>query len=106
MNHKVPKGLEIILRSGVENTVIVDIPKTNLKILGEFTMEEKWDVMIIDRTGEVKRTLHKGLEDEFLARLISEILAHPEQTDFKAKDIDSVKKFYKLKLKTIKSKNI
>jgi hypothetical protein len=105
MNNKVPRGLEIILRNGIENTVIIDIPKTNLKLLGELTAEETWDVTIIDRAGEIKRTLQKGLDDEYLSLLISHVLAHPEQTEFKERDIESVKKFYKSIIKTIKSEN-
>ena len=96
---KIPTGIEIIYNTELDNNLLTTIPGTKYHLLGTKRENKNWDLSIINRIGCYKRKIKENVKEKEFKCLISMILAHPEQQDFKGLlSINKIKENYKLLL--------
>ena len=82
---QIPTNAEIIFDEGLDNMILVEIPKTKFAILGKLEKNGRWNVSIINRIGCSKRTIGESLTKHAFNAIITRALAHPDQELFKRK---------------------
>lgn len=105
-NQKIPTGVEIIYRTGLENQILIEIPKTNFHLLGTKRENGNFDVGILNQLGCYKRKIAENIKERDFAILITNTLKGKNQENFKSTPtINRLKNHYKSLLKQLEYKH-
>lgn len=99
---QIPTNSEIRFDESLDDSVLIQVPKTPYAIIGKANKDHSWNVSILTKVGGAKRTIDPKLSRKAFSAIISQTLAPKDQELLKRKHtLTTLKNYYKSLIKEI-----